>query len=266
MSGFALLSRDFAALGVGFGQVILLHSSLRSLGHIEGGARTVISALRGVLGDDGTLAVPSGTAGNSDTSPLYRAAVAGMTQEEAADYRSRMPAYDRATTPSHQMGRIAEHVRTLPGARRSAHPQTSFAAVGPRAAEIIGGHARDCLLGERSPLARLYDAGALVLLLGVGYGKCTAFHLAEYRYTASPPRRSYRAVVDDGDGRVWCEFEDVAVDAGDFAALGAGFEQTGAVRRRRVGAAEARLFSLRAAVDYAVDWLASHRAPPRQDQ
>ncbi|RVX38040.1 aminoglycoside 3-N-acetyltransferase [Nonomuraea polychroma] len=256
------LARDFAALGVGFGQVVLLHSSLKSLGRSECGAGTVVAALRKVLGGDGTLVVPAGTSGNSDTSPLYRAAVAGMTPDEAAAYRSRMPAFDPATTPSHQMGQIAEHVRTLPGALRSAHPHTSFAAMGSRAAEIIEGHDRDCLLGERSPLARLYDAGALVLLLGVGYDKCTAFHLAEYRYTASPPRRRYRAVVDDGNGRTWCEFEDVAVDASDFAALGADFDETGVVRRGRVGAAEARLFSLPAAVAYAVDWLASHRDAP----
>ncbi|HEX4811795.1 MAG TPA: AAC(3) family N-acetyltransferase [Nonomuraea sp.] len=250
-----------AGLGVARGQVLLTHSSLRSLGPTEGGAGTVVAALRAVLGDDGTLVVPSGTAGNSDTSPLYRAAVAGMTPEEAAAHRARMPAYDPATTPSHGMGQIAEHVRTRPGALRSAHPQTSFAALGPRAAEITDGHARDCLLGERSPLARLYDAGALVLLLGVGYDTCTAFHLAEYRYTAEPPRRTYRAVVDDGDGRAWCAFEDVSLDPGDFPALGAAFEATGAVRRGRVGAADTRLFPLRAAVDHATGWLATHRVP-----
>ncbi|TMR14323.1 AAC(3) family N-acetyltransferase, partial [Nonomuraea turkmeniaca] len=230
MLTFARLSHDLAALEVRAGQVLMVHSSLKRLGRTEGGAATVVAALRRLLGDEGTLVVPSGTSSNSDTSRLYRTAVAGMTPEEAASYRSRMPAYDPATTPSDLMGRIAEHVRTLPGALRSAHPQTSFAAVGPRAAEIIEGHARDCLLGEKSPLARLYDAGALVLLLGVGYDKCTAFHLGEYRYTDRPPRRGYRAVVDDGNGRVWWEFEDVAVYDGDFAALGADFEQTGAVR------------------------------------
>ncbi|WP_020545757.1 aminoglycoside N(3)-acetyltransferase [Nonomuraea coxensis] len=242
-----------------FGQVVMLHSSLRRVGPTEGGAATVVAALRGLLGDGGTLAVPAGTAGNSDTSPLYRAAVAGMTPEEVAAYRARMPVFDPATTPSQGMGVIAEHVRTLPGARRSAHPHTSIAAVGPRAAEITDGHARDCLLGERSPLARLYDADAHVLLLGVGYDRCTAFHLAEYRRPGRPPRRTYRAVVDDGDGRRWAEFEDVELDSGDFAALGAAFERTGAVRRGRVGAAEARLFSLRAAVDHAVGWFDAHR-------
>ncbi|MFF4617413.1 aminoglycoside N(3)-acetyltransferase [Nonomuraea jabiensis] len=261
MLDFAHICHDFASLGVDSGQVILLHSSLRSLGHVEGGARTVTSALRHLLGAEGTLVVPTGTSANSDTSAIYRAAVAGMSADEIAGHRSRMPAYAPASTPSNLMGVVAEHVRALPGARRSAHPQTSFAAVGPHSAAIIDGHARDCLLGERSPLARLYEAGALVLLLGVGYDKCTAFHLAEYRYHPDPPRRNYRAVVDDGEGRAWCEFEDVRVDDSDFARLGADFERAVDVRCGPVGAARARLFPLAAAVDYAAAWFAVNRAP-----
>ncbi|MFG1702291.1 aminoglycoside N(3)-acetyltransferase [Nonomuraea sp. M3C6] len=242
---------------------MLLHSSLSALGHVEGGAGTVVSALRDLLGADGTLVVPTGTSANSDTSPIYRRAVAGMSSDEIARYRSRMPAYDPASTPSDLMGQIAERVRTLPGSLRSAHPQTSFAAIGAHSAKIIDEHARDCLLGERSPLARLYDAGAHVLLLGVGYDKCTAFHLAEYRYCQDPPRRSYRAVVDDGEGRAWCEFVDVKVNDSDFMLLGADFERTGAVRLGRVGEAEARLFSLVDAVDFAVAWFAAHRLPQK---
>ncbi|WP_193318992.1 aminoglycoside N(3)-acetyltransferase [Nonomuraea phyllanthi] len=257
----ARLASDLAALGVGAGQVVLVHSALSRLGHVEGGPAAVVAALRELLGHDGTLAVPSGTSANSDTSPHYLRATAGMSLTELARYRSAMPAYDPRSTPTTAMGRIPEYVRTLPGALRSAHPHTSFAAIGPRAAAITGGHARDCLLGERSPLARLYDAGALVLLLGVGYDKCSAFHLAEYRYTGDPPRRSYRGVIDDGRGRGWYEFVDVNVDASDFEALGADFDRTGAVRRGWAGAAQARFFPLAAAVDYAVGWFTTHRRP-----
>ncbi|MGP3928525.1 aminoglycoside N(3)-acetyltransferase [Nonomuraea sp. KM88] len=255
------LIADLAALGVEYGQVLLVHSSLRSIGHVEGGAGAVVSALRGALGPGGTLVVPTGTSANSDTSAHHRATIAGMSPDEVAAYRARMPPYDPATTPTDAMGRIPEHVRTLREALRSAHPQTSFAAVGPQAGEIIDGHARDCLLGERSPLARLYDTGATVLLLGVGYDRCTAFHLAEYRYTRRPPRRTYRAVVDDGDGRTWYAFEDVALDDSDFAVVGAAFERTGVVRIGRVGQAPARLFSLPDAVGYAARWFAAHRLP-----
>ncbi|GAA3603002.1 AAC(3) family N-acetyltransferase [Nonomuraea rosea] len=261
MIDYARLSHDFSALGVTFGQTVLLHSSLSSLGHTEGGADTVVAALLGLLGDGGTLVVPSGTSGNSDTSPFYRAAVAGMTPEEVAAFRARMPAYDPGSTPSVLMGRIPERVRTLPKAYRSAHPLTSFAAIGPQADEITREHARDCLLGELSPLSKLYDAKAHVLLLGVGYDRCTAFHLAEYRYRPDPPQRSYRAVVDDGDGRAWCEFVDVHVDDADFWRLGADFEVAGDVRLGWVGAAQARLFALTDAVDYATGWLTTHRTP-----
>ncbi|WP_049573894.1 aminoglycoside N(3)-acetyltransferase [Nonomuraea sp. SBT364] len=259
MPNYPHLRRAFAALGVQPGQVVLVHASLSALGHVDGGAPAVVAALRDLLGPHGTLAVPTGTPANSDTSPCYRAAVAGMSAGEIARHRATMPAYDPAATPTTLMGRIPEHVRQLPGALRSSHPHTSFAAVGPQAATITDGHARDCLLGERSPLARLYDAGALVLLLGVGYDRCTAFHLAEYRFRDDPPRRSYRGVVDDGRGREWCEFVDVDLDAGDFAALGAAFELAREVRRGRVGNATARLFPLAAAVDFATGWLAAHR-------
>jgi len=47
------------ALGIGAGAGIMVHSSLRSFGRVEGGARTVIEALMQVLTPDGTLLLPS---------------------------------------------------------------------------------------------------------------------------------------------------------------------------------------------------------------
>ena len=58
---------------------------------------------------------------------------------------------------------------------------------GHEARDLAEDHRRNCHLGEHSPLGKLYQMGAYVLLLGVGYERCTAFHLAEYRYTESPP-------------------------------------------------------------------------------
>lgn len=117
------------------------------------------------------------------------------------------------------MGVLAECVRTSPGAVRSAHPQTSMAGIGPRAAELLDGHDPHCLLGERSPLARLYAAQAQVLLLRVGFEVCTAFHLAEYRTNPPRPRRTYECVVEEKGH--WVSYEDTALDDSGFAALGA---------------------------------------------
>ncbi|MFF4126546.1 aminoglycoside N(3)-acetyltransferase [Microbispora rosea] len=255
------LARDLTALGVRVGGVLLVHASMRSIGRVLGGASAVVGALCDALGAGGTLVVLTATEGNSDTSRAYLRKVAGMTDAEAADYRASMPAFDPLTSPSSGMGKVAECVRTTAGAVRSAHPQSSFAAVGPLAAALMDGHAPECHLGEESPLARLCEVEASVLLIGVGYDQCTAFHLGEYRYTERPPRRSYRCVRDFGQGPQWWQYEDVVLDDGDFGELGTAFETTEAVRLGRIGNAESRLFPIGGAVRFAAKWLAEHRDP-----
>lgn len=257
----ASLAGDLRALGVGPGQVLLVHASLRRIGPVRGGAAAVVAALRDAVGPRGTLAVPTGTAGNSDTSRLHQARTAGLTPEQVGAYRAAMPPFDPATTPSEQMGRVAEAVRTTAGAVRSGHPQSSFAALGPQARRLMDGHAVDCHLGECSPLARLYESGAQVLLLGVDYAACSAFHLAEYRYLAHPPTRRYRCVISVAGRAVWHEYRDVVLDDRDFAELGADFDRAGPVRRGQVGQACCRLVPMAAAVDYAVTWMRRHRDP-----
>lgn len=254
----ASLTRDLRSLGVIPGQILLVHASLRRIGRVSGGADEVLAALRQVLGRDATLVVPASTADNSDTSRRYLARTEGMTPDEVACYRDAMPPFT-PERPSVGMGRIAECVRTAPGAVRSQHPQTSFAALGPQAPKLMTGHRRDCHLGEASPLGRLYEAGAWVLLMGVGYEACTCLHLAEYRYLPIPPRQVYRCVVAEEGQRRWWSYEDVVLDDRDFAALGAAFDQTGDVVRGYVGQAECRLAPLTAAVDFATEWLRQHR-------
>ncbi|MFD4031141.1 aminoglycoside N(3)-acetyltransferase [Streptomyces sp. NPDC058637] len=249
---------QLAGLGVERGGVLLVHASMRAAG---GEAGAMAESLRTALGPEGTLVVPSFTPENSDTSPSYLNRVRGLSDEARAAVRAAMPPFDLATTPAPGMGRLAETVRRTPGAERSAHPQTSFTAIGPAAGKLLARHRPDCHLGEDSPLARLYEADARILLLGTDFGTCTAFHLAEYRLPA-PPRRLYRCVVAPEGRRRWWEYEDVALDDGDFSMLGHAFEHAGTagdVRTGPVGSARSRLVRLRAAVDFAVGWLGEHR-------
>lgn len=254
-----------ADLGVRAGSMLLVHASLRRTGLP---AVAVLAALRDVLGPDGTLVVPAFTAGNSDTSPAYRKRTRNMTDEQRVTHHATMPPFDPASTPSQGMGMLAETVRCERDAVRSVHPQTSFAAVGARAAELLAGHAEDCHLGEHSPLARLYAADARVLLIGVGYEVCSALHLAEYRISGVP-WREYRCVVLRDRTRRWISYKDVDLDDSDFGALGAAFEAHDAtlpvpvVRRSQLGLTIARLVPMRAAVDFAADWLTRNRRPRR---
>jgi len=252
------LAGDLRSLGVMPGQTLLVHASLRRIGWVGGGADEVVAALRQVVGRDATLVVPVSTADNSDTSRLYLDRTAGMTPEEIRRYRDAMPPFT-LERPSVGMGLIAECVRTAPGAVRSQHPQTSFAALGPQAEMLMTDHQLDCHLGESSPLGRLYEAGAWVLLMGVGYEACTCFHLAEYRYMPVPPRRFYGCVVAEEGQRQWWSYEDVVLDDRDFAALGAAFDRTGHVIRGHVGQARCLLAPIAATVDFATEWLRQHR-------
>ncbi|WP_432037234.1 aminoglycoside N(3)-acetyltransferase [Streptomyces cucumeris] len=241
-------------LGLRPGETLLVHSSLSALGWVCGGAVTVVQALLDVLGPGGTLVVPTHTGDNSDPADWCNPPV---PESWWAGIRATMPGYDPRTTPTCGVGRIPETVRTWPGALRSAHPQTSFAAIGAGAFAIVDGHAPDCRLGERSPLARLEEAGARILLLGAGFDSCTAFHLAEYRIAA--PRVDVSFAVMTPGGRRWHTVRDTSISEERFAELGAAFEEEHPVVRGRVGGADVRLFALADAVGYAGGWLAAHR-------
>ncbi|GHD97540.1 aminoglycoside N(3)-acetyltransferase [Streptomyces alanosinicus] len=256
-----LVTRDTVAaqlrlLGVRTGEILLAHSSLSSLGWVNGAAVAVVQGLLDALGPDGTLVVPSQTGDLSDPAVWSNPPV----PEEWWDrIRATMPAYDPLLTPTRGVGVIPETVRTWPGALRSAHPQTSFAAVGARAREITDGHATDCRLGERSPLARLEKLGARVLLLGAGYAACTSFHLAEYRIPGP-----LVAVGRPAPGGGWETVTEVAITSDRFDELGHDFERDRPVVRGKVGAADVRLFPVADAVAYAERWLPLHR--PREEE
>jgi aminoglycoside 3-N-acetyltransferase len=251
----ASLAADLRTLGVSPGDVLLVHSSMRSLGFLAGGVHAVVQGLLDAL-EGGTLVVPTHTSGNSDPAEWSRPPV---PESWWPVIREQAPAFDPARTPSHWMGVVAETVRTWPGAIRSDHPQVSFAALGPRAADIVGEHPLDDPLGERSPLGAIYRFDGRVLLLGCGYDSCTSLHLAECRQPA-PPRHRVGASVRWPDGTSgWTTWTEVVADETDFARLGADFEATGGATIGRVGEATARLVPQRALVDFGTDWMAEHR-------
>ena len=252
------LGQDLANLGVTPGMALIAHASLSTLGWVAGGAVAVIYALEAALGATGTLVMPTHSGELSDPAQWVNPPV---PEDWIETIKAHMPAYNPALTPTRGMGLIAETFRKQEGTLRSGHPQLSFAARGPQAATITSSHALDYALGETSPLARLYELAGWVLLLGVGHGNNTSLHLAEYR--ADFPGKK---VVQNGapvmvdNQRQWVTYKDINLNEEDFPEIGEAFTaQTGLVRQGKVGQAQAALMPQSALVDYAAEWMTTHR-------
>jgi aminoglycoside 3-N-acetyltransferase len=249
------LARELRQAGLVAGMTMIVHSSLSSLGWVCGGPVAVVQALMDVVTISGTIVMPTHTGDYSDPAEWQHPPVPAAWWPII---REAMPIFDPRTTPTRGMGQIVEVFRTCPGVLRSSHPEVSFAAWGRKATYVTDGHGLDRSLGESSPLARIYDLGGSVLLLGVGYDRNTSFHLAEYRTPGSKQVQRGAPIVE-GEKRVWKVYPDIAFEDDLFIELGNAFEQTGHVTRSTIGSAEARLFSQPRAVDFAVDWLAARR-------
>ncbi|NGO67404.1 aminoglycoside 3-N-acetyltransferase [Streptomyces boncukensis] len=262
------ITRDVRALGVREGDTVMFHTELSALGYVPGGPPTVIAALLEAVGEGGTLLAYTGW----NDAPPYD--LPSWPEEWREAVRAAHPAYDPVVSEAdHANGRLPEALRHWPGARRSRHPDVSFAAVGARAAELTDGHAWDDPHGPGSPLARLVEQEGRVLLLGAPLDSLTLLHHAE-ALAEAPGKRHVRyeqPVLDPLSGqRVWRSFWDIDSEDGafDYAALDAVAEgewpfaviaramlAAGIGTRGTVGAGESHLFDAGDAVRFAVGWI-----------
>lgn len=143
--------RDFRLAGIEEGDIILMHSALSAIGHVEGGADAVIDALLEVLGPEGTLACVTMNAG----------------------------VFDAATSPS-TVGIISETLRKRPDAIRSLRPSHSVAAIGRLSGYFTNGHDRcETNCGKGTPYDKIQELGGKIVLLGVDMNRNTTLHTLE---------------------------------------------------------------------------------------
>lgn len=145
-------------VGVEPNTTLFVHSSLSSLGWVEGAEHTVIDALLQAVGAGGLLVLPTHT---------------------WSTVNARQPVFHQSLTPS-IVGRVTESFRQRAGVWRSLHPTHSVAAVGPDAEAFVRGHELYSTPCSRpSPYGQLVDRAGKVLLIGVGLESFTLMHAFE---------------------------------------------------------------------------------------
>ena len=257
------LIRDLRDLGVTAGQVVMLHVSVKSIGWVVGGPEVVLQAILDVLGPSGSLMMPAGWEDN----PYH---IADWPEDRQQAYLDECPPFDpaRSRADHRSMSILAEYLRTWPGACRSGHPESSFAAVGRLAAWLTENHSLQYGHGPGSPMSRLCRSGGQVLLLGVGFNRVTLLHHAEHLANV-PNKRTVRykmPVLQDGQ-RVWVDVEEYDTSRGIvdwpvdyFDAIVQDYVAAGRAYSGRVGAAQSHLFDAVSLNQFAVEWMERHFA------
>ena len=213
-------------LGPLYGSRVLVHSSLSSFGHVEGGSDAVIDALLETVGTSGTVIVPTLTA----------------TALHSAD---NPPVFDTENSAC-WTGRIPETFRKRPEAIRSLHPTHSVAAIGADAEELTREHSFSISpCDEKSPFGKLTQLNnGYVLLIGVDYESVTAFHHveelagAEYHMQSGFTKAS---LVIDGKNVERHYMLHQWGTARDFNVMEPVFVERGVQKMGRIGDSEVRL-------------------------
>lgn len=179
------LIASLARLGVQPGDTILMHSSYKSLGGIEGGAAAFFEAFLELLGPEGTLVLPA------------------LSFDSVS---KKQPVFDALLTPvCPGIGYLNEYFRTqVPNVIRSLHPTHSCCMTGKHAAFLAAGHENDDTpVGRNSPFSKLPKIGGKILMLGCSPDHNTSMHGVEE--TAEPPyllkrEERVRFVLKDAQG------------------------------------------------------------------
>ena len=242
--------RALGKFGIEKDSILLVHSSLKALGYIEGGADTVIDALKEII-PEGTLVMPTLSQKNWET----------VFEDWSLDRPS-------------DTGLITEVFRCREGSLRSDNATHSVAASGPLAADIVGGDPKggarygifgDYCFSSESPWQRMFDSRrrygvkAYVMFWGCTMKYNTYKHFSEYRLVeraldavAAPEKRKTLreriACYGNTEGKLWPWY-----DSSNFQLT---LEEMGIAKKISLGQGEViccDIFDAVSAVDTALD-------------
>ncbi len=144
------LENDLIKAGIKSGDIVLVHSALSKMGHLKDGPKTFVDALMKVVGEQGTILMP--TSPNS----VYQ-----------YDYIKENKTFDVLNSPS-KTGKITEYFRTLPGVKRSWHPTEPVSGWGAKVDYFLNEHFNQLTpYNSKSPFYKVSEQGGKLLYIGV---------------------------------------------------------------------------------------------------
>ena len=218
MINFDELVSEFKRIGLTTGDVLLVHSSFKSFGGVEGGPQTVVDALVTVLGNEGTLIVPRFN----------------------FDFSTYGTPWDIRSTPS-QMGIISEFVRKDPRSKKVFHPIYPFCIIGKHADELVkhrykGGYSKDSIFHQ----LRVLDA-KIIQIDKVYKGTTIIHHVEEMLKVDYKYYKDFTGYVIDENGKKYKDTFNLYVrdiEKGyvtDVIPIGKILEQEGVMKIDKIG-------------------------------
>lgn len=262
---------DLRALGVGAGDLLMVHASLRRIGlgradAGEGGAERLLGALEATVGAEGTLMMVLGTDYPMD-----------WVNEHPPEARAALLAgsapFDHRNAPVlPEVGWLAEAFRRREGTVVSDNPSGRFGARGRLAEELMADQPWHDYYGPGSPLEKLCDRGGRILRMGANPDTVTALHYAEY-LAELPAKKRIRwdyviAGADGGPEPAWFDclndLEGIVDWAGEdyFGLILDAYLRLGRHREGLVGKARSELLSAADYVAFGARWMEENLVPP----
>ncbi len=229
------IEKDLRAnLGIKDGDIIAVHSSMKSLGAVDGGPATFIKAMIDSIGglSKGTLMMPCFN-GPHDT----------------VDLRS---------TPC-RLGLVPETFRTFSGVVRSENHTHSVAAIGKHAKDLVKTHKGKAPLGIGSPFHELAKMGGWIVHIGCDMRSCSIVHVAEsianapYLHIAYPDYdKTIKLVVSDNESYDCHPTENPGCSR-NFNVVQDELDRLGLIIKGRVGAAESMKILANNIIDVSIE-------------
>lgn len=219
------------------GMTLIVHSSQKALGNVDGGVVTSVRAIKAAVTEQGTLLLPVFSSPPPDR------------------------VFKIKRTPS-RVGLITEAFRRSEGVMRSLHPTHSVAAWGRRRDELLAGHDQTSGLGVDSPFHKAAKAGAQALMIGCDFTTLSLIHVAEaivrtpYLGKVCYPGYDSPITMIDYEGKATAVPPvDVPTDSAAFKAVQQELDRRGGIRHCTLGDAKCLRFDAAACLDLTVEML-----------